>query len=674
MKNIIVLIIVLACTTLSTANEQPKEKKKQLKEEVVVTADLHKQETFETSTPVSSISYEKLNEKNPQNLNTLLNTVPGVTTSSTGNGSVRPVVRGLYDERVLTLLNGIRLAEQFGGGNHSYSIEPLMLSKVEIVRGPSSVIYGTDAIGGVLNFFTKGFGFENRSDNELLFAYNSGNNGFAESGYYEKNFNNTNYFINFTNKDYGNIETPTGELKNSAITGISLNTGINYKKDNSFISLNHYAMEGDIGIPVNPNAVDMGFKNNKYKRTQITYNLYDISQIVKGLQVSAAIQYKHRNMYIETPYNENYNSTYQIVLNKSSKNFKTHSHLLLGNNLITAGLDYFEETAYSYCFKGTKQLINNITNKEKVTGVIPLSSREGFGFFVQTETNLTCNLLTKAGIRWDKVNAEAPYSPDFEYSGVSHSDKGLSGSIGFVYNITNNFVVFNNFGTAFRAPSLLERFFYGIHQSSIDIGNPYLHFERGKNIDLGFRVRQNFWDFRVSLFENKISNYISSTFTGNIDEETGLEIYTWENLNNVKLTGYEIEAVLLINNNLAFNSSISAVNGKNTDTNRYLSEIPPVKINNRLTVSNIMLKNSITLKGGLNVLTMLKQNKTGAFEQPTPGYTVFNLFSETKYKQMTFSVQINNLTNKSYHNHLSRIRFTKEGMKRSINFNLKWNF
>lgn len=678
-KRILVFIAFFVIFSISFANTEDKTKKKTIKkqkvtEDVVVTADLHKQETFQTCTPVNNINSDKLKKENPTNLIDILSNEAGVTVSQTGPGSVRPVIRGLYDERVLTLLNGIRLAEQFGGGNHSYSIEPLMLSKVEVVRGPSSVIYGTDAIGGVLNFFTKGFGNSQMGENEFSGSYHSADKGHAETIFYKLGSEQFNGFMNVVNKNYGNLQTPDGELKNSAVKGFFINTGLNYSKNDSDFSINYYGMEGDMGVPINPAAIDMGFKNNRYKRTQFVFNKYDISPILRGFQLTGAIQYKHRNMVIETPFDDISNKIYQININKSSKNLNSHVHLLLGEHLIVTGINLFDETSYSFTYEGFKDNSTNLVDKNKAKGVIPKASRTGVGIFIQDEVSLFDNIMFKTGLRLDKIKASAPYDEQFQYSGVSNTDSGFSGNMGLVYNLTSNFVVFGNLGTAFRAPSILERFFYGVHQDSVDIGNPNLKFEKGKNFDLGFRFRGNKIETQLSLFKNRVANYISSTFSGEIDSQTGLEIHTWENLNTVELTGGEFEFIYLINNYFMWTTTVSSVVGKDKSNNLYLSEIPPLKIFNSLKLNSISLKNGFILSGKINALTVLNQNKTGEFEDETPGYTVLNLLSEIKHKNITFSFAIKNITDKSYHDHLSRIRHMNEQQGRSLNLNLKYNF
>lgn len=670
------LLFQLTWATPIVKKQKKKEKKKpaHVVETVVVTADLHKQDAFDTRLPVDTLTTDQLKLTVPSNFIDMLNSQPGVTVSQTGAGSVRPMIRGLYDERVLTLMNGIRQGEQFGGGDHTYSIEPGMIQNVEIVRGPASVIYGTDAIGGVLNFFTKGYGMDKTPRNSFSTLYRSAANGNRQSLFYSMGSDKLEGFLDVVRKDFNDIETPNAKLRNSGISGMFYNAGINYKDDNHQFILNYYAMQGDIGIPDNPNAVDMGFKNNEYKRLQAQYNWIDISPLVRGVQISAATQYKHRHMFIELPMDTGHNKTMEIFLNKVTRNINAHTDLLIGNHLLTTGLNLFDEDAWSRRRLGARTLGNGQWDTEMVSGVIPPSSRSGVGAFVQDEWSAVDNLDITAGFRVDRIESRAPLNPDYNYSGVSHTDSHGSGSLGFLYHLTADSNLFANYGTAFRAPSLLERFFYGAHQDSVDIGNPNLVPELGKNVDLGIRTRGSWYSLSLSLFHNRIDHYIAELKTGETDPETGLEIHTWANLSQATLKGMELEGRLWFSDNLSYHGSLSLVHGRDDITRNDLPDMPPVKIVNEFQVEGLESIGGSQGWAKLSVLTVLRQDRIAAFESETAGYTIFNLFAGLNWKTVSVELAARNLTDKSYHDHLSRIHYMNEQPGRSIDLNVTWRF
>ncbi|NOY23314.1 MAG: TonB-dependent receptor [Acidobacteria bacterium] len=668
--------LALAETAPAHKPKEQKEKKKQehVSETVVVTADLHKQETFDTRLPVNALTAEQLKLTVPSNFIDLLNTTPGVTVSQTGSGSVRPMIRGLYDERVLTLMNGIRQGEQFGGGNHTYSIEPGMIQNVEIVRGPASVIYGTDAIGGVLNFFTKGYGMGRMPENSFSTLYRSAVDGNRQSLFYGDGSDKWKGFLDVVRKDFNDIETPDGKLRNSGTKGIFYNTGINYADDNHQFILNYYAMQADIGIPVNPDAVDMGFKNNEYKRFQAMYEWTDISPVIRGIRVTAATQYKHRHMFIELPVDTGHNKTMEIFLNKVTRNINAHTHLLLGNHLLTTGANLFNENAWSSRRLGTRTLADRRWDTQLAAGVIPPSDRTGIGAFVQDEWSNTDSLDITAGFRVDRVKSRAPFTAGYSYSGVSHTDSHATGTLGILYHLGTNTNVFGNFGTAFRSPSLLERFFYGVHQDSVDIGNPGLVPEIGQNIDFGIRTRGSWYSLALSLFHNRINHYIAELKTGETDPETGLEIHTWSNLSRITLKGGELEGQVWLSDIVSYRGSVSLVHGTDNVTGDDLPDMPPVKIVNEITLKGLNRPGNSRSWAKFSVLTILRQNRIATFETETAGYTVFNLFAGLNWKNTSIELAARNLTDKSYHDHLSRVHYMNEQPGRSIDLNITWHF
>lgn len=661
-------------TPEDSTKTETEQKRPQVAESLVVTANLHKKETFDTNLPVNALTEANLKLTLPANLVDLLANEPGVTVSQTGNGSVRPMIRGLYDERVLTLMNGIRQGEQFGGGHHTYSIEPGMIHSVEIVRGPASVIHGTDAIGGVLNFFTRGYGMSRTPANEFSALFRSGSTGNRESLFYSLGNDRMNGFVDIVHRDYDDIETPDGPLANSSMNGLFANTGFNYADDHQQFMLNYYTMRADIGIPVNPNAVDMGFKNNEYKRLQAEYIWTDISPVIRGFAVSTATQHKHRHMYIEVPKDEISNATTEIFLNKSTRNLNTHTHLLLGAHLVTTGLNMFHEDAWSFRRVGVLRQADGQWDTNIVAGVIPPSTRSGIGLFVQDEWAASDRLSITTGFRADRIEARAPLSPDFTYSGVDDSDTHSSFSVGMLYRMTPDTNLFTNYGSAFRAPSLLERFFFGPHQDSVDIGNPDLKPEVGTNMDFGIRTRGSWYSLAVSVFHNRIDDYIAKLRTGTIDTDTGLEITSWANVREVTLKGAELEGKIWFSEVLSYNGSISMLRGTDDFTGEDLPDMPPVKFVNTIEATGLagLAGSTAWLRG--SVVTALRQDHVAANETETAGYTVFHVFGGLDWNRVSLQLAVRNLTDKSYHDHLSRVKYMNEQSGRTVDVNLSWRF
>ncbi len=675
MKKVLFVFAVFLCVfslsakTVDSGQKEKQTENKGIEESITVTCDIKKEKVFKAEKSVSYIDRSLLKLTAPSSFKNIFNLSAGVTFSSTGNSSVRPVVRGLYDERVLLLVNGIRQEEQFGGGNHTYSVAPEFVNSVSILKGSSSVAFGSDAIGGVVNLFLNGYGRERVPENSFSLYYQTATNGKKQHLFYSKEIGDTQFYFEGLNKDLGNVETPCGVLKNSYSKGYYFNSGLNYEKDSIKARLSYYAMQGDLGVPVNPLAVDMGFKNNEYKRLQGEIKYLPFGEHWTGLTFIGANQYKHRHMYIELPFDNLKNSVREIFLNKTSKNVRVFADFIFGNHFITAGVDSFNENAWSFTRKGEKSITSGDYAFVEGNGVIPPSERKGLGIFLKDDFQVSEKLKLTFGARYDRISANAKENSSYYFSGVSDTDKRSDFSAGLSFLPSENLSVYFNASTSFRSPSLLERFFYGIHQDTVNIGNPYLSPEKGKSIDTGLRLKGERVDFSIALFRTVIDDFIEFANTGDIDQETGLEIWEWRNLTKTVLKGGEAEFHYHFKDGLLYKANLSYVIGRDIKKGTYLYEIPPVILNNILQFKG-MLK-GVELNLMFNAHTEFRQDRTAEFEQPTPGFTIYNLYSNLKFKRYRFSLSITNLMDKAYHRHLSRIRYMPDGMGRSIQAKLE---
>ncbi len=462
MKRFVCLFsIFLIIFSVNAQNEKVSKKKKkaEVEESIEVTCDLKKDDVFEANKSVNFIDDSQLRIKTPSSISALFEETPGVTFSSTGSSSIRPVVRGLYDERVLLLVNGIRQEEQFGGGNHTYSIAPEFLNSVAIMKGGASVTFGSDAIGGVINMYLNGYGDFRIHENYLSLFYQTGTDGKKQDFFFSKKIGDFSVYFQGLNKDLGNVETPDGVLKNSYSKGYYFNSGLNYEGNQIVFRLNYYGMQGDLGVPVNPYAIDMGFKNNEYKRVQGEFSFKSYGYHWLGFTILFANQFKHRHMYMELPYSDENNLVKEIFLNKSSKNFRAFSNFIFSHNYITVGLDAFREDAWSKRQGGLKSLSEGLYIPKEFSGVIPPSQRYGYGIFIRDEYDNYGRLKYSFGARYNYIKASADPDLSYHYYGVSDTDKSINFSFGINYKISRNQIFYLNTGTSFRSPSLLERFF-----------------------------------------------------------------------------------------------------------------------------------------------------------------------------------------------------------------------
>jgi len=626
-------------------------------EETVVTATGHASQAFDTSMPMNVITAEDLERRGAVSMEDVFRGEAGLNVSATGPNSVRPMIRGLYDERVLILVNGVRLSEQRPGGNHILSLDPAQIERIEVVRGPSSVLYGSDAIGGVINVITKqprqekgpqartgveasGAGFSNpegwRAGANLYFGQGEFN-GLA-GGF-------------FRNTD--DVETPQGKLNNSSYRGGMSWAAGNYLGDVWRWDLNYYYMNADMGIPADSSFISDKFAGERQHLFSGKLSREGLGAVADRLELIMGAQrherHRERISYSPNPSVVKGNLKVDILLDIDTYSLKPMFFKKLGDrHQLTYGLDAFYENADSDRFiKDTaSSWVNPAFNG---VPVIPDSQRTGLGIFVQDEISLGPRWQLTAGLRHDWIESETDGHPRHEISSSqSQEDSAFSGNLGILFRASEIINLYANAGRAFRAPTLLERYFFGPHDSAKnDVGDPNLEPETSWNFDLGVKFRSGRLSGSTGVFYNIIQDYIAKVDTG--------QALSWTNFDEVRLYGGELNLEADIWRDLAAYAAVSYVIGQDEDRNQDLPAIPP--LNGRLGLrQEWVLGQGNRLWADLGMLWAARQDRVGANEKETSGWTRFDFragYGFSPNAKLTFAVE--NIGDRLYHDHLSRV-------------------
>ncbi|MCF8034878.1 MAG: TonB-dependent receptor [Desulfarculaceae bacterium] len=646
--------------------------------DTVVTASGQETSSFDTSVPMNVITADSLEERGAVSMEDVFRGEPGLSASTTGPNSVRPMIRGLYDERVLVLINGVRLSEQRPGGNHILSLDPAQIERVEVVRGPASVLYGSDAIAGVINVITKQAprqtGDKARLDSEASFTGLSDPQGWraaANLGFGQGRFNG---LVGGFYRDNDNVETADYELNNSSFRGGMGWAGGNYLGPRWQADFYYYFMDATMGIPADPSFVSDKFSDEKehflsgHLNGQIGGAWADRMELVMGAQRHE--RNRERLKATGIPAAVQGDMAVNITLDIDTFSLKPMLFKSVGqrHNLVY-GLDSFFENATSgrtitdTASSWVNPLFNNVP-------VIPDSQRLGLGLFAQDEISLAPRWSLTAGLRYDWINSSTDGAPGHAItSSMSQNDSAFSGSLGLLFRATDELNLYANLGRAFRAPTLLERYFYGPHDSSKnDVGDPNLSPETSWNFDVGLKLRTARLGGMFSLFYNRIDNYIAKL-------DTGSE-YTWSNLDQAALYGGELSLDLDIHGGLSAFTTASYVVGENQQDDQDLPSIPPLN-------GKTGLRYDQELGSGrgwaeFSLLWATEQNRVAPHEKRTGAWARFDFrvgYSLGKNKQIIFSVE--NLGDRFYYDHLSRT-WQDLGLSaqpgRAFKLTLQWSF
>ena len=623
--------------------------------EIVVTATGSEKESFNTSLPVNVIENYELEEMIPVSVAEIFQKEPGVDVVTTGPGSVHPMIRGLYGERVLVLVNGVRLSEQRPGGNHVFSLDPAQIERVEVVRGPASVLYGSDAIAGVINFITKGADEETapeaRFGGEANVQYESATDGWKESAHLRFGQGRFNGYAGGTYKDTDNIETPEGELPNSFYDGYTVWGGGNYVGDGWKTYADYSFMEADIGIPAPAVFSEDYFKDEKHHRLAMGFETNTPDGSADRFSVDFGWQRHNRHRYrLKTDQIppvlqgdleiniwvdiDTYTLKPQMVFTPN----ETHQ--------FTFGLDTFYEDATS-----------DLTIRDSASSwvnpgfddvpVIPDSTRMGIGAFVQDEIVLGERWIVTPGLRADWIEAKTDGHPRHQLTGDESSESSaVSGNLGLLCKVSNELNLYGNVGRAFRAPTLLELYFYGPHDVGNDIGDPDLDPETSWNFDIGLKTRNDRLQTMVSAFYNMVDDYI-------VKENQGDGNYRYMNYAEVFLYGAEAGFDYYLGAGFSTFASVSYVHCENDDTGADLPGIPPLKGTYGVRYDTVM-----GVETGLWVelagLTAAEQDNIGPNERETDGYTRGDVRMGVDIgERWSVTAAVENFTDELYQDHLS---------------------
>ncbi len=641
---------------------------------VVVTATRTETPAFDTPLPVNVIPRWQIEREMPVSLADIFKREAGLDASTTGPNIVRPMIRGLFDDRVLVLVDGIRLSEQRGGGDHRLSIDPDQIQRIEVVRGPGSVLYGSDALGGVINIITRKAKVESRPGRRAQFSLgggvNSANDGLEQTTAIQAGDNRANLFFNSVYRNTGDINTPSGNLFHSFYRGYTLSGGGNITWPQSELTFSAWGTQADIGVP-NRTAQESHFDNEVHVMAQGTYRRYDISGFCPEIKMDAAFQRHQRHMHILNPIPPEVDL--EIFLNLNTWNFQPQATLTWGERQrFTTGLQFFREDAAST--RDRWRITPGGWLPQPLPGVIPDASRTGLGVYLQDEITLTERFSLIPGVRYDWIRSAAGELPGHPVKADTQDDTAVSGSLGLLYRLTPHLHLVANVGRAFRAPTLLERYFFGPHQDTVDIGNPNLKPETSFNLDLGLKAKYANFQGAVSLFRNEISDYIVKRRTGRFDPVSGLEIDKWENVGRALLYGMEAQGEYDLGAGFALFASLSYVRGKDETASTDLPDIPPFRANYGWRYRKAV-QPDWELWTEFAGLTAARQGKIASWERPTGGYTILTWSAGATFrKNLRLTLMVANLTDKSYHNHLSRVTWINEQPGRNVRFNLNWTF
>jgi iron complex outermembrane receptor protein len=607
-----------------------------VREQVTVTATGSEETTFNSIQSVTIIGSLDLAKKNPLSLGEALDHELGVAKRSFGPGNARPVVRGFDGERVLVLQEGVGIGGLgFQSGDHAEPIDLLSQDRIEVVKGPATLLYGSNAIGGVVNAISGHDEAHKGVRGYVTGLGGSTNNQFGGSGGIEFGTERWLFWANGGGQRASDYNTPIGTIQNSFSRYGNASGGFGYFGDKGFLSFSYTADRRNYGIPTEPehegeeeeeegHGHEMVRLNPRRDSVQFRGGFRDLSAPISGGNFT--LQYNnYRHDEIELPDEE-------IGTQFKNKTF-----------LYRAVFDQRRSGRYSGSF-GFSGLYRDFTAIGEEALAPPTTQNNFSAFGLQTID------FDRFAFQFGGRVERNAYSPD----GLrDRSFTGFSGSAGIRVGLGGNNVFVANYTHSYRAPALEELYNNGPHAGNLtfEIGDPNLNRERGDGIDFSLRHNSSRLRAEANFFYYKINDFVYLAPTGNIED--GL-IEADYSQGNSRFTGVEGRFDVGVTKNIWLLSSLDYVNAKLTDADTPLPRIPPL----RARVGFEAFAKGFRINP--EVVMAQDQNRTFTTEERTAGYATVNLNASYTYTQKhyahIFSVNAFNLNDKLYRNHLSFIK------------------
>ena len=629
---------------------------------------------------ISVVGQQEIQEQNATTFTDLLDGVAGVTLSGAGPWETTPTIRGMGTNRVLVLFDGDRETNLWAGrAPLTPFIDSSDIERIEVVKGPSSVLYGSDALGGVINVITKEVALADgdtwQAQQRIGTRYSSVDDGLVGNYTVNAGGHGLGIRLNVAAEDHDDYEVGDGdELPHSQFENKSLDlkTLYNFNEHHTVKAELRINDINDMGVAQkDPNAPESHFTLYNTRSYKLAYVGTDLGAIQRLETRLFHVDQKRRFVGDFPNTAKQVHNLKQNTIDTTATGGSLQATFAPGRNQQwTTGLEIVHETTDSDESQQIFSTTNESLKKLLTFQPLPDGERDHLGLFAQNEIMVSEDWSLTLGGRYDYFAADAD---DVTMSQTSYgaggaatvqsinefsreTDQAVTFSLGSLYALSNTLHLTANLATAFRAPDLFERYSTRGGGSQVIIGNPDLDAEYTYNADLGLKYLSPRVKGYISVFYNRVDDYIDlvkqdSSFLANIPT------YGYVNVEDAELYGVDAESTIQLTSRLDLETAIAWVEGKDRDTNEHLSAIAP--LNGRIGL-RYAAPLTTTMRYTLRAQATLydRQRNVSDSEEETPGYTTvdlhagLNLGAWGMFEAIDLNVSVKNLLDRGYRSHL----------------------
>jgi iron complex outermembrane recepter protein len=622
-----------------------------------------------TSRQVVPITNSEMKERGSLTLSDALSTIPGVSQLTTGAIS-KPVIRGLYGERIQVNVAGLKLEDQQWEDEYGLGLSDVGVSRVELIKGPASLLFGSNALGGVVNIVEEDWQEPEKNNHNLNLKLFSNTYGIGLDYGFRKSGKNT-FLFRAGAESHADYSDGSGDrVPNTRFALYNLKLGyiINrsrFKSENRF-----HAGFNEFGFIADTSELHEGDEDPRLSRKFEDAHQKVLSALISSintLKLNEATEWKTTlGLQYNLRQEQERSNTIDLNLSLSTVSLNTNLKKQLGTRWTwTNGLAGMFQLNTNY---GSRIIVPDAT----------LGEGSAYSYVRYRHLSGQVNGNFEAGLRYDHRQIVTHQTGSFnpptsEIPPFNRGFNDINGSVGESLTYKNLLLKFD-LSSGFRSGNLAELSANGLHEGTPNwyIGNPDMKVEQCLDADISASWQHNWLTLRGSVFSNKFLNYIYLLPTD--EEYYGFNIYRYVQT-NATLQGFEAGFSIDKKDHFSFSLDYSYLNARRSD-NTWLPLTPA----NRLLFESKYFLPSIAstwhntfISFGVNYTG--EQDHTDVSESPTPDYWLVNAGAGVSFRSVRILLTCRNLTNQLYYDHLSRLKYYGLfDMGRNIVLNLGWQF
>ncbi|HEY8469912.1 MAG TPA: TonB-dependent receptor [Longimicrobiales bacterium] len=640
---------------------------------MVVTGTVGPRAGEDVLSPVSVLRGAALDRELGETVAATLDGEPGIAVTSSGPATARPVIRGLGGDRILVLEDGLRPGDMSStSGDHAVAIDPLTARHFEVVRGPMSLLYGSSALGGVVNVVREEIpaSLPAHPHGTLTLQGSSVNEGLSGGGFITTALGPFALRAEASARTAGDVSTPAGTLENTGVRAYSGAVGGAWVGGRSHAGLSYRFYRNEYGIP------GSGEHEHDHEEDEDTHehgHAADIRMTRHTLRGEAAI-HMDTGPFAEIKLTGAASDYQHVELEEGGATGTEFTQRLYSGELIAR---HGERGPFAQGAVGVRAQYRDIATGGSLR--TPSTYDYTFAVFVVEELG-TGPFRAQVGARYDWARYVPRDTMSFVLAGGERipvrprTFGSFSGSLGLLYLLSEDVRVGVSASRAYRTPDFNELYTNGPHlaANSYDVGDPGLKHETGFGLDAFLRVSGERVRGELAVFRNQLADYIfpSSRGRAELSAETGRPLFQYTN-EDARFVGAEGDLEVALTPAIVLSGNASYVRARftsprdsipvfsETDTTFVAASphppfIPPLhgRVGLRYEQPGYF--------AGADLRWAASQERLGDFEEPTDGYAVADISAGVRFSRggrlHTLTVRVENVTNTEYRDHLSRIK------------------